>query len=52
MEKYVMTQDDVVCSLNFQKYLVMKKDEMTWDDLTYLYVERIKINDLQRVIEI
>jgi hypothetical protein len=32
--------------LNFQKYFSMKKDDMTLDNVTYLYVERIKINDL------
>jgi hypothetical protein len=24
----------------------MEKDDVTWDDVTYLNVERIKINDL------
>jgi hypothetical protein len=42
-----MVQDDVACSLNFQKYFSMKKDDMILDDVMYLHVERIKINNLK-----
>jgi hypothetical protein len=30
----------------------LKKDDMTWDNVTYLRIERIEINDLQWIIEI
>jgi hypothetical protein len=30
----------------------MEKNDMLWDDVTYLHVERIKINDLYYVIKI
>jgi hypothetical protein len=46
MEKYDMTHIDVVCFLIFQTYFSMEKYGMTWDDVIYLYIERIKINDL------
>jgi hypothetical protein len=42
-----MVQDDVTCLLNFQKYFSMKKDDMILDDVMYLHVERIKINNLK-----
>jgi hypothetical protein len=29
----------VACSLNFQKYFLMEKDDMTLDDEAYLHVE-------------
>jgi hypothetical protein len=32
--------------LIFQKYFLMEKYDMVWDDMTYLHVERIEINDL------
>jgi hypothetical protein len=32
--------------LEFLKIFLMEKDDMVWDDVTYLHVERIKINDL------
>jgi hypothetical protein len=47
-----MKKDDVTCSLNFQKYFLIEKNDMSWDDVAYLHVEKIKINDLQWVIEI
>jgi hypothetical protein len=46
-EENDMVQDDVTCSLNFQKYFSMKKDDMILDDVMYLHVERIKINNLK-----
>jgi hypothetical protein len=42
----------MTCSLNFQKYFSMEKDDMSWNDVAYLHVERIEINDLYWVIEI
>jgi hypothetical protein len=32
--------------LEFLAIFSMKKDYMAWDDVTYLHVKRIKINDL------
>jgi hypothetical protein len=45
MEKVDVAQGDVTYFLNFQKYFLMKKDDITWDDVTYLHVKRIEIND-------
>jgi hypothetical protein len=47
-----MEKDDMTCSLNFQKYFLVDKDDMTWDDVAYLHVQRIEINDLWWVIKI
>jgi hypothetical protein len=41
-----MKKHDVTYTLNFQKYFSMKKDDISYDDITYLYVGRIEINDL------
>jgi hypothetical protein len=30
----------------------MNKDDKAWDDVAYLHVERIEINDLKWIIEI
>jgi hypothetical protein len=41
-----MEKDDVTYSLNFQKYFSMEKDDMAWNNVAYLHIERIEINDL------
>jgi hypothetical protein len=42
---FSMEKDDVICFLNFHDFL-MEKDDMTWDDVVYLHVVRIEINNM------
>jgi hypothetical protein len=41
-----MEKVDVAYSFNFDKYFSMEKDDMVRDDVAYLYIERIEINEL------
>ncbi len=41
-----MEKDDVACSFKFQKYFSMEKYDKAWNDVSYLHVQKIEINDL------
>jgi hypothetical protein len=49
MEKDDVTWCDVTCSLNFQKYFLMEKDNIAWNDVIYLHVKIIEFNDIAQV---
>jgi hypothetical protein len=40
--------EEIWCGMlfEFSAIFLIEKDNMTWDDVTYLHVEKIKINDL------